>query len=95
MTEKALIKRIMRELKAAGAKAIKIHGSIYSEAGTPDIIGCYRGYAFAIEAKVNCGKSSKIQDCRLREWAHAGAITGIAREDFDVDNFLSQVRAER
>ena len=69
-----------------GVKAIKAHGSVYMELGTPDIAASAkmecphcgaRGQAFLLEGKKPGRKPSAIQRKRLREWNDAGAIVGI------------------
>ena len=59
------------------AKAINVHGSIFSERGTPDIIGCIGGRMVAFECKRDTTEDlEKIQKWRLSEWIVAGAIVG-------------------
>lgn len=60
-----------------GGKAINIHGSQYSERGTPDIIGCINGKTIAFECKRDDSEDlEKIQKWRLCEWLAAGAVVG-------------------
>ena len=56
-----------------GCKAINIHGSVYMERGTPDIIGCYKGKMFLFECKTDIGKLRPDQVLRLQQWRKAGA----------------------
>ena len=59
------------------AKAVNIHGSIFSERGTPDIIGCINGTMVAFECKRDGTEDlRKIQKWRLSEWLTAGAVVG-------------------
>ena len=59
------------------SKAINIHGSIFSERGTPDIIGCINGRMIAFECKRSAKEDLEdIQKWRLSEWIAAGAIVG-------------------
>lgn len=59
------------------SKAINIHGSIFSERGTPDIIGCINGRMVAFECKRDATEDlRKIQKWRLRQWMEAGAVVG-------------------
>lgn len=81
MTEKALVRRILREIKAHGGKAIKLHGL---ERGCPDIIACIQGRCVVIEAKVGRNRPTALQTRRLQEWRAAGALTYLAREDFHI-----------
>lgn len=78
MKESTLRKNVLNYLNSLPqCKAIKIHGNAYTEAGTPDIMGCIEGRAFFLELKVPGKKPTAIQERRLREWKEAGAITGV------------------
>jgi len=86
MRESTLQRRILRELNAVpGCKAIPLTGM---EAGTPDLIGCYLGWGFLIECKVDGKLPTLIQDQRIGEWQNTGAPVVVARENFDVYAFL-------
>ena len=59
------------------SKAINIHGSPFSERGTPDIIGCINGRLIAFECKRDEHEEpTDIQKWRLSEWITAGAVVG-------------------
>lgn len=59
------------------AKAINIHGSVFSERGTPDIIGSIDGRTVAFECKRSTDEDlEQIQKWRLSEWIAAGAVVG-------------------
>ena len=59
------------------SKAINIHGSVFSERGTPDVIGCVRGRMVAFECKRDTTEDlEEIQKWRLSEWIAAGAVVG-------------------
>lgn len=60
-----------------GSKAINIHGSVFSERGTPDVIGCINGRMVAFECKRDEEEAPRrIQQRRLSEWLSAGAVVG-------------------
>ena len=60
-----------------GSKAINIHGSVFSERGTPDVIGCIRGRMVAFECKRDAKEDlEKMQKWRLSQWISAGAVVG-------------------
>ena len=45
------------------SKAINIHGSVFSERGTPDVIGCVNGRLVAFECKRDATEDlEEIQD---------------------------------
>jgi len=88
MKESTLKTRIKRDLTRLGCKVIAYPNTGLGEKGTPDLIGCYRGQMFLIEAKVGDNDPSKIQYRRLDEWNEAGAFADVEREDFDAEDFL-------
>ena len=58
-------------------KAINIHGSIFSERGTPDVLGSIGGRTIAFECKRDEREDlESIQKWRLSEWLSAGAVVG-------------------
>lgn len=71
----------------AGGYCLKNHGSLYSKAGTPDIMGMLGGVTFFIEFKASAaGKATEKQLLELKKWAAQGAVTGIyhnAKAAFD------------
>ena len=72
-----------------GAKAINIHGSVFSERGTPDVIGSIRGRMVAFECKRDTsGSPEDIQKWRLSEWIAAGAVVGAVSDVWQVDLIL-------
>lgn len=59
------------------SKAINIHGSVFSERGTPDILGSISGKTVAFECKRDSSEDlDAIQKWRLSEWLSAGAVVG-------------------
>lgn len=71
------------------SKAINIHGGIYTERGTPDIIGCINGKFVAFECKRSEEEEpEKIQKWRLSEWIAAGAVVGAVSELWHVQMIL-------
>lgn len=71
------------------AKAINVHGSVFSERGTPDVIGCVGGRMVAFECKRSAEEEpTKIQMWRLSEWIRAGAVVGAVSSVEDVDLIL-------
>ena len=72
------------------SKAINIHGSVFSERGTPDVIGCISGRMVAFECKRDTTESpTSIQQWRLCEWLAAGAIVGGVSDVWHVAMILS------
>ena len=77
--ESNLSRRIMDALRAEGAYCIKIHGSEYMQAGTPDIQGCYRGMFFAFETKLPEKRSntSAMQDRQMDKIRKAEGVAQV------------------
>ena len=72
-----------------GGKAINIHGGVYTERGTPDIIGCINGRLVAFECKRDEDEEpTPIQKWRLSEWIAAGAIVGGVSDLWQVQMIL-------
>src|SRR3990167_7798940 len=77
-SEAALVRRIIAELTLRGACVVKMHGGPNMPRGEPDLIGCLRGQAFAVEIKRPGGRATKLQAHRLAAWTRAGARAGVA-----------------
>ena len=72
-----------------GAKAINIHGSVFSERGTPDVIGSIGGRMVAFECKRDASEPlEEIQEWRLSEWIAAGVVVGGVSDVSHVDMIL-------
>lgn len=92
--EKAVEKEIRDLLSAAGATFIKTHGGPYTgPSSNPDILGSYRGQAFAIEVKRDAkAKATPKQLARLQKYRDAGSIAFVAWTlDQVVELLLKQV----
>jgi len=72
---RSVVQPVLRWLNSLpDCKAINIHGSVYMERGTPDIIGCYKGRIFLFECKADKGSLRPDQVIRLKQWTNAGAL---------------------
>ena len=87
MRESALVVKTLFDMNRMGCMAVKLHGSIYG-GGQPDVVGCYRGRAFAVEVKVGGRRLTRLQQVTLDRWRAAGAVAVVADEEFDVAQFL-------
>lgn len=74
-------------------KAINIHGSVYMERGTPDIIGCCRGRMFLFECKATKGKLRPDQRVRIRQWRESGAIAEEIRTLEEAQSIIDKIRS--
>lgn len=86
----AVVKPILEYLNSLpGAKAINIHGSVFSERGTPDVIGSINGRFVAFECKRDTKEDlERIQKWRLSEWIRAGAVVGGVSDLWQVQMIL-------
>lgn len=85
-----VVRPVLRYLNSLPkSKAINIHGSVFSERGTPDVIGCVNGRLVAFECKRDITEDlEEIQKWRLCEWIAAGAVVGGVSDVWHVDMIL-------
>lgn len=55
------------------------HG--YGRSGVPDIIGCYKGFFFAIECKAGKGTTTALQQREIRRIEEAGGSAIVINEN--------------
>lgn len=85
MKESALTRKILKYLNSLPETwAVKIHGSIYQQAGLPDILGIKSGRWFFIEVKTPEGRVSRIQEVLHEKIWEAGGRVYIVH---DMDEF--------
>lgn len=75
--EATIVRACIAALRRAGALVRKLHGGPTAVAGDPDLYGCYRGRAFALECKRPGCRPTPLQQARLAEWSRSGAITDV------------------
>lgn len=77
--ESILVHKILKYLNSRPkCKAVKNHGSVYTEKGRPDIDVSDNGQHGVIEVKIAPEKPTIIQWKRLNEWEKAGSKTLVA-----------------
>jgi len=85
--ESRLVHRILKYLNGLpSCKAVKNHGSIYSEKGRPDIDVSHHGRHGVIEVKIAPEEPTVIQWKRLDQWHLAGSRTMVAYDLEQVKN---------
>lgn len=83
MREAKLVKEVKDWIAAHGGKVFKVHGSVFSEAGIPDLVGCLKGgRCVVIECKAPGKKPTPIQVHQVQEFAKCGAVS-IIGDDFE------------
>jgi hypothetical protein len=91
MTEKSIVNSIVKYLEGLPyCHVVKTCGAMLP-AGTPDIIGCYRGHAFAFEVKRYGESMTKIQKYELMKWIEAGAVTKMVCSVSDVEEAIAHL----
>ena len=88
-SEAAIVRDILAVLVAAGAKAIKTTPPGV-EAGTPDILACYRGRFIAIEVKRPGEEPTRLQLHRMAQWRAAGAVAVVLVDANAVHDLLAK-----
>ena len=78
-SEKTIENNIKKFLDSLGAYHVKIHGSAYMPAGTPDLLCCVNGKFVAIEVKKPTGGVvSELQKLKIKQIRNAGGIAFVA-----------------
>lgn len=75
---KAAVRKMLGEL---GAYHFAPPANGYGRMGIPDIVGCYRGYFFAIECKAGRGKTTALQDLEIERIREAGGVAWVVNEE--------------
>lgn len=75
---KAAVRKMLGEL---GAYHFSPPANGYGRMGIPDIIGCYRGYFFAIECKAGRGKLTALQELEIERIREAGGVAWVVNEE--------------
>ena len=89
MRESDIVAAILRLLKKTPfCFAWKVHGSMYSTAGIPDIIACVDGRFFAFEVKTASGKATQLQQATIRKILAAGGTALVVRSVDEVRDAL-------
>lgn len=78
----------------AGSHMVGKHFVRGAEAGTADLIGCYRGRAIALEVKTAKGKQQESQIEWERWWIISGGKYGVVRSGFDTLQVLNAIDDE-
>lgn len=89
--EKRIENGIKKYLDSLGAYHVKIHGSAFMPAGTPDILACVAGRFVGIEVKRSKGGVvSELQKFKIKQIKNANGIAFVARSVADVEQELSR-----
>ena len=75
---KAAVKKLLTGL---GAYYFSPPANGYGRTGVPDIVGCYRGYFFAVECKAGRGKATALQELEIARIREAGGVAWVVNEE--------------
>lgn len=89
-SEKTIENEIKGYLDSIGAFHIKTHGSMFSKAGTPDILACINGYFVGIEVKQPGGVVSELQKAKIKLIQQAGGISFVAYSLEEAKTYLKK-----
>lgn len=89
-TEQAIQKKIIKYLESQGCYVVN---GVYSKAGIPDLIGCYKGKFFGIEVKKpdTMNTVSKLQEYNLQKIKDLGGNSIVASDVKTVEDFLGSL----
>lgn len=91
LPEKKVENDIKKYLDHIGAYHVKIHGSAFMPAGTPDILACVKGVFVGIEVKKpKGGRASELQKLKIKQIEQAGGIGIVANSVLVVQERLER-----
>ena len=90
MSESQLIQSIKRYLATLQECFFwKEHGGQYGTAGIPDIIICYKGRFYGLEAKVGRNKPTRLQEATIEQIRRAGGVAVVVRSVDEVKEIMN------
>lgn len=89
-SEKTIENEIKGYLDSIGAYHIKTHGSMFSKAGTPDILACIDGCFVGIEVKQPGGVVSELQKAKIWMIKKAGGVAFVAYSLQEAQEYLKK-----
>lgn len=84
--EGRLKQAVVTRLRQRGCKVLVTTG--VAQAGTPDLVACWRGRCLALEIKTRNTRPTPLQQHELEAWSMAGACATVIRSVDDVDAVL-------
>ena len=89
--EYRIVQNIKRLIRSRGGWCVKIHGGPYQDAGTPDLLACYKGRFIAIEVKTARGVVRPEQKAAKRAITECGGYALITHTIGDVADVLNAI----
>ena len=89
--EYRIVQNIKKLIRSRGGWVVKIHGGPYQDAGTPDLLACYKGRFIAVEVKTARGVARPEQRAAQQAVAAAGGYSLITHLIGDVADVLDEI----
>lgn len=89
--EYRIVQSIKKLIRSRGGWCVKIHGGPYQDAGTPDILACYRGRFIAVEVKTSRGVARPEQKITQQAITGSGGYAIITHLIGDVADVLDTI----
>ena len=89
--EYRIVQNIKKLIRSRGGWCVKIHGGPYQDAGTPDLLACYKGRFVAIEVKTARGVARPEQKIAQRAITGSGGYSLITHSIGDVADVLDAI----
>ena len=83
--------KVINYLESRGACVYPQHISSFSNAGTPDVIACYKGRFIAVETKVKGGKPSPLQVYEIKKIIKAQGYAIVAYSLDEIKEVLDEI----
>lgn len=90
-SERSITRTILARLNclAPAVAVLKLHGTVYGRAGTPDLLIVAGGRVALIEVKRPGGRLTPLQRRELARWSAAGAVTAVCRSAAEVEAVIA------
>lgn len=89
--EYRIVQNIKKLIRSRGGWCVKIHGGPYQDAGTPDLLACYKGRFIAIEVKTARGVARPEQKATQRAITASGGYAIITHLIGEVADVLDEI----
>lgn len=89
--EYRIVQNIKKLIRSRGGWCVKIHGGPYQDAGTPDLLACYKGKFIAIEVKTARGVTRPEQRVTQRAITASGGYAIITHLVGEVADALDEI----
>lgn len=89
--EYRIVQNIKKLIRSRGGWVVKIHGGPYQDAGTPDLLACYKGRFISIEVKTARGVTRLEQRAAQKAISASGGYALITHLIGEVADVLDEI----